>query len=537
MPTSEDLLRSAFQLHQAKRLAEAAALYRTVLQSDPDNFDALHLLGVAEHADGRSDLAAALVTRALALNPDAPDALFNLSQIEVARGCLTKAITHLRHALDLRPDYAVAQAELAHLLKEQAWRACGTPAFDKFLNTTNRTRFPDLPASDFDIYRLELHGFSDWATLSGFPQRQWELARTPMPDSLFASCPAHMHATLRGLDQAGRQPVGLVTDCPVDIIHKRSASSDDYYVVTAGHRHGLYDNDSFSYSDNIFPITYWSSRFRSAILSLPLSQYRTVGTAAPCLFLPSRYNYGHWLTDIFARMMIFEQVPELRSLPIVCFDLKEYQYETLELIGIPRSQVVSARAIAGETCADTLIQLSKASIASFVPFPLAHQWLRQRLMPAALRGTTGLPRRIYFSRRNYFPHTHRVANDAEVSDCLARHGFTTVFPEKLSVRETIELVANAEIIVGPWGGGTVNHVFLSDDALWVDLVGPQIQEGNWFTSVLLPQTMPLTGRYHIAAGRYARDAGLPTNPLRLFDEPYIIDPVQLIEAIRSIKPL
>ena len=45
----------AMALHQCGRMAEAAALYRTILGRDPDHADSLHLLGLitAEQGDPR----------------------------------------------------------------------------------------------------------------------------------------------------------------------------------------------------------------------------------------------------------------------------------------------------------------------------------------------------------------------------------------------------------------------------------------------------------------------------------------------------
>ena len=43
-----DTLRYAVMLHKANRLDEAEPRYRAVLATRPDDFDALHLLGVLE---------------------------------------------------------------------------------------------------------------------------------------------------------------------------------------------------------------------------------------------------------------------------------------------------------------------------------------------------------------------------------------------------------------------------------------------------------------------------------------------------------
>ncbi|MET0322796.1 MAG: tetratricopeptide repeat protein, partial [Duganella sp.] len=52
------LLQQAVQLQQQGQLAPARALYRQVLELDPRNFDALHLLGVLARPPG--DPAAAI---------------------------------------------------------------------------------------------------------------------------------------------------------------------------------------------------------------------------------------------------------------------------------------------------------------------------------------------------------------------------------------------------------------------------------------------------------------------------------------------
>src|SRR5579885_2312778 len=64
-----ETLRKALALQQQGALAEAEALYKSVLARQPGNFDALHLMGVLELQRRRPDAAAALIGRALAANP------------------------------------------------------------------------------------------------------------------------------------------------------------------------------------------------------------------------------------------------------------------------------------------------------------------------------------------------------------------------------------------------------------------------------------------------------------------------------------
>ena len=70
-----EMLRTAYGLHQAGRLAEAATAYREVLRTDPVQFDALFLLGLVHLQSGRPEDAERVFARAVAADPGSSDAL------------------------------------------------------------------------------------------------------------------------------------------------------------------------------------------------------------------------------------------------------------------------------------------------------------------------------------------------------------------------------------------------------------------------------------------------------------------------------
>jgi 2-polyprenyl-3-methyl-5-hydroxy-6-metoxy-1,4-benzoquinol methylase/tetratricopeptide (TPR) repeat protein len=74
-PSAEvaELSRRAVRHHQAGQLAEAEICYRKVLAIEPTHFDSLHLLGVAIHQSGRSDLAVNLINQAIAVGSGGRD--------------------------------------------------------------------------------------------------------------------------------------------------------------------------------------------------------------------------------------------------------------------------------------------------------------------------------------------------------------------------------------------------------------------------------------------------------------------------------
>src|SRR4026207_1260119 len=60
-----EAMRQAVLFHQRGQLGEAETLYRYTLDSDPENFDALHLYGVLKHQRGNHADALSFIARAL----------------------------------------------------------------------------------------------------------------------------------------------------------------------------------------------------------------------------------------------------------------------------------------------------------------------------------------------------------------------------------------------------------------------------------------------------------------------------------------
>jgi tetratricopeptide (TPR) repeat protein len=116
---SAQTLSLAVQHHQAGKLAEAETLYRRVLQAEPRNSEALHLLGLVAHQVGRNDLAVDYIQQAIRLRPEFPAAHNNLGICLKDLGRLDEAIANYQQALRLKPDFAEAYYNLANLLRDQ----------------------------------------------------------------------------------------------------------------------------------------------------------------------------------------------------------------------------------------------------------------------------------------------------------------------------------------------------------------------------------------------------------------------------------
>jgi predicted O-linked N-acetylglucosamine transferase (SPINDLY family) len=130
----------AIQRHQAGQLAEAEALYRQILAIQPNQADALHLLGMVAHQCARHDLAVNLIGRALVVNPGLAAAYSNLGEAYRSLGRVEEAIHAYRHAIALQPDLLEAHRNLALTLMFKADFPKAAEAFRRVLELR-----PDSP--------------------------------------------------------------------------------------------------------------------------------------------------------------------------------------------------------------------------------------------------------------------------------------------------------------------------------------------------------------------------------------------------------
>jgi predicted O-linked N-acetylglucosamine transferase (SPINDLY family) len=114
-------LQEALRHHQGGRLDEAEALYQRVLAIEPEQPDALHLLGMAALSRGRLDEAFRLVGRAARLKPNEAVFISDLGVVLEALGRFAEAEAAYRRALGLNPKHAESLNNLGNIHRA-AWR-------------------------------------------------------------------------------------------------------------------------------------------------------------------------------------------------------------------------------------------------------------------------------------------------------------------------------------------------------------------------------------------------------------------------------
>lgn len=109
----------AKQHHHAGDLQKAETIYRQILQLQPNNADALHLLGIIAAQMSNYEQAIQLFHRAIQINDSVDIYYANLGNAQVRLGQLTEAVVSLQRAVAINPNYAEAHDNLAKVLKQQ----------------------------------------------------------------------------------------------------------------------------------------------------------------------------------------------------------------------------------------------------------------------------------------------------------------------------------------------------------------------------------------------------------------------------------
>lgn len=117
-PSIEETLQKGMAFHNNRQLIEAETCYREVLKVDPNNADAIYLLGLLAEAIGDRDLAADLISNAIAIQPS--NILFHssLAIILKLQGKSGQAIESYLNALKLDPNHTDTLLGLASLYHE-----------------------------------------------------------------------------------------------------------------------------------------------------------------------------------------------------------------------------------------------------------------------------------------------------------------------------------------------------------------------------------------------------------------------------------
>ena len=116
MTDIENIIEVALVHQRNGKLQRARYLYDKILQIDPRNSDAIHLIGMIEYSDHKYELAIALIEKAIKLSPGIPDYHINLTSCYIAASNLVKAKRHALIAITLDHNSHKAYYNLGNIL-------------------------------------------------------------------------------------------------------------------------------------------------------------------------------------------------------------------------------------------------------------------------------------------------------------------------------------------------------------------------------------------------------------------------------------
>jgi tetratricopeptide (TPR) repeat protein len=134
-PNFERKLRQAFAAQQAGDVDKAERLYAAVLRLRPNEFNALHMLGLLNYQRGRFPEALRLIAAALRTDGSSVDAWSNLGLVFHAQGEHAKALTCYDQALAIKPDHADVLNNRGNALHRLGQHDAALDSFAKALAT------------------------------------------------------------------------------------------------------------------------------------------------------------------------------------------------------------------------------------------------------------------------------------------------------------------------------------------------------------------------------------------------------------------
>ena len=140
------ILKLALRYHREGNLDYAKYVYQHVLGIDPQNADALHLLGVSVYQSEQYDIAINLITQAIQIDSTKPLFFTNLGNAFQKQGKLEQSTQAYQKAIQIQPDYADAYYNLGNAFQKQGKLEQSTQAYQKAIQIQ-----PDYAEAYFNL--------------------------------------------------------------------------------------------------------------------------------------------------------------------------------------------------------------------------------------------------------------------------------------------------------------------------------------------------------------------------------------------------
>lgn len=440
-----DVKAAALKAQRAGDLDTAERLYRDALELDPDNVDALHMLGVVYFVRKSLDQAEDYIRRALSLCPASSPAVKNISHNLMMLKEAQAAVMMLTEAKaapnGMSPREAEAPPDVTML--EEAEAASDAPAPRRPLRILRERWLADVVSNVQEVH----------------PPEVVLLARLELPPV----------AVIAPGTTEFRFPAIRAFELENAIVHPEGhLPTNDEVVVFP---------DFVDFERHQVPELRYGDYVISA--SQEIAEHRvpdpSIDELPEAIVMTSAYwqNWAHFLTEVLPKILLADAHGPWRDAPLV-----------VSAAGLANAHALCASLISSErrimraSCDVRIRRAGYISSAGWVPVDYiydAHTCIppfqqndtafsayaldcvRQAAnrLVGAVPGSQGT-RRIYIKRNS---RARQTVNAQQIEDQFSERGFVIVSPETQSVEEQIRLFSDAQIIAGQAGAGLANMVF------------------------------------------------------------------------------
>ncbi len=487
-------------LEMGKALAKKGDLDAAIAAYEKaSNFYESHReLGKALGEKGDWELAIAAYQKALEINPDNPEIYFYLGNALLNNGHWDRALGCYQKKLEMQPDSVDAWWDsgiaFAQLNKPEAAFRCFQTSLQIYPELAQRTydmlgylckegKLKEEAIAFQQILPIEppkefYESAWDWAIISNlassnyiniYPQNSINLTPPKTPEtsihfSFRFGSQVQLPASFVALVPDGRFWLNKNQDKSAIITSDNKILGDispDFPVLSPGHP------DKHPSKHSIFSVG-----------KLP-PIHRIDGTVAVLAGLLNDV-YFHWMFDILPRIELLNKsglnIAEIDK--FLVSSSQAFQKETLEALGIPETKILETDNY-HHLEAKTLIVPSFPGTIAWMP-----KWAVDFLRSVFLGEKSAKTERIYISRKE--TANRRIINEDEIINLLNQFGFKSVTLESMTVAEQAALLANAQVVIAPHGGGLTNTVFCNPGTKVIEIFAPNyVYPCYWLISNLV----------------------------------------------------
>lgn len=182
--------------------------------------------------------------------------------------------------------------------------------------------------------------------------------------------------------------------------------------------------------------------------------------------------YSHFLFDLWPKLALAREKGLKWDRVLVNSAVSRFAREGLRALDIDRSVVTPMAKGGVELTARELWRIEGVRSQGFTP-----PWVVEAVRGAFQPEPTGRGRKLYISRAG--AARRRVLGEEALIAALEAKGFEAVRLESLSIRQTAELMGEAEVVVAPHGAGLANLVFCRPPCRVIEFFGWHVSQEFW----------------------------------------------------------